>query len=89
MPAQKDLLFSLLDNSQGERSFKIGEKEYKSVEELVLAFVESGNASGLNTDTNTQTGIDQGDLASRAKNYQEKNKVSYKEALIAVSREAK
>lgn len=87
MPAQKEVLFTLLDNAQasGERKFKIGEKEYPSVEALVFAFIDSGNPTGLNTEVKSETGKDQGDLAVRAKEYAEKNKVSYKAALIAVS----
>ena len=87
MPAQKEALFTILENAQvpTERKFKIGEKEYSSVEDLVFAFIDSGNPTGLNTENKSEVGKDQGDLAARAKEYAEKNKVSYKAALIAVS----
>lgn len=88
VPAQKDALGAILMSGHEERKFSVGGKEYKNANELVLAFVESGTA--INTDLGTDTGEPKtNDLALKATKYAADNKVSYKEALIAVSEAAK
>mgnify|MGYP001616575791 CR=1 FL=1 len=89
VPAQKDALEAILmdSGSVSARKFSVGGKDYKNASELVLSFVEAGIAP-LNTNTETDAGEKQAsDLSGRAKQYAEKNKVSYKEALFAVSAE--
>ena len=69
------------------KKFKVGEKELDS-EALILSFVESAT-SPLNTGEKTEVGGDAGDVVAQAKKYMEKNKVSFKAALLAVSKDQK
>lgn len=88
VPAQREAAFILLKNSDltGERKFKVADKEYSTAESLVLAFIEAGSGSGLSTKEKSESGEAQASaVADRAKQYAEKNKVSYRDALIAVS----
>lgn len=58
VPAQKEVLFALLVNvpETKERKFKAGEKEYSSVEELVLAFASSNASIGFNDSPQSERG---------------------------------
>lgn len=91
VPAQREALFTMLKHASpaSEKKFKVGDKEYVSEEALVLAFVEAGS-SGLPTDEKSNRGSTEAkDLSVKAKEYAEKNKVTYKEALLKVSAESK
>lgn len=95
-PAQKEFATALLGSMPEEKKFSIGDKEYKSAEDLLFAMLNAGEGVKLNTDENTQagqanrnSGTEIGlDLDRRAKEYAEKNKTSYREALLIVSKEA-
>lgn len=96
LPAQAPMLTALLKNvqmNQETKSFTIGEgdgkKEYGSVRELVKAFVNAhveintGDNGGADRGTVDQDGLDA--LNAKAQKYAEEHKVSFKDALIAVS----
>jgi hypothetical protein len=100
VPAQKEVLFALLANvpETKERKFKVGEKEYSTIEDLVLAFVSANATSNLNdeersyrgkkfsnpTDKRDQDGNLIGGEADsvKIKEYAHQNGVSVKEATI-------
>lgn len=88
LPAQSETLKTILLNAEGEKKFKMGDKEMSS-EELILNFVNSSNVS-VNTEGKTETGKTQDlDQDSKVKEFMAKNKVSYKEALVSVASEGK
>lgn len=88
-PAQKPALFALLMNAESEKKYKVGDAE-KTPADLLKEFINANSVS-INTETNTETGNpqatgeDNSAAFKAAKDYAEKNKVSFKEALIAVS----
>lgn len=103
-PAQEEILMSILMNahSNGQKSFKIADKEYKTMDDMVFAFVDS-NSNGLPTDEKSKMGkkfksedgkeeveVD-GDILTgiaddkKIEDYSQEHKVSYKEAMIALS----
>jgi SMC interacting uncharacterized protein involved in chromosome segregation len=85
-PHGKELLFTLIMNAnlQAEKKYKVGEKEFDSVQALVLEFVNAEKP--LPTEPETGVGEKQtADLTAKAKKYAEEHKVSFKEALSAVS----
>jgi len=90
-PSQVPMLEHFMLNAQltGEKKFKLGDKEVDSLTGIVEAFVDAGKVK-LSTDEESELGDTRGleeqdQLDRAAKEYQEKHKVSYKEALIAVS----
>lgn len=87
LPAQREALFALFINAPTEKKFKLGETEQTS-EEILKAFVDASSVS-VNTEESTESGEPQdaeGDaLVKKARDYSEKHKVSYREALLAVS----
>lgn len=103
VPAQEKYLFTILSEfGQTEKKFKIGEKEYNSVEEVVLELISNGTSEKLQTSPSSKTGkryeltddeqLDsEGKIISgneddrKIKEYMQKNKVSYKEAMFALS----
>ena len=88
VPAQKEMLLAILMNVNGssEHAYKIGEKEFKSLENIVAAFVEAGPDIALPTQESTEAGEAMNlSLDDSAKKYAREHKVSYKEALLAVA----
>jgi DNA gyrase/topoisomerase IV subunit A len=92
LPAQAPFLIALLKNvqmNQETKKFTVAEKEYQSVRELVKAFVtahveiNTGDKGGADRGTVGQEAIDT--LNAKALKYASENKVSFKDALIAVS----
>lgn len=94
LPAQKPFLVELMKNVQVNsetKKFTVADKEYATVRDLVKAFVTAH--VDINTDdkgaadrgTVGQEAIDA--LNAKAKKYATEHKVSFKEALIAVSPE--
>ena len=99
-PAQKPMAIALLETGlvPKEVKFSVGDKEYKSADELLFALIESGAGVKLNTTEQTEAGRakrdDQGsevgiEIDVKVREYMEKHKVSYKEAYTVISREAK
>lgn len=93
LPADREKFFTLvyeMRTAQGEvKKYKIGEEE-KSMEDMVMDIV-SNHTYSINTDGETKTGEviedkDNSKLAQMAKQYSEDFKVSYKEALLKVSK---
>lgn len=89
IPAQSAALKLILDNASQERKFKLDDKEMTE-EALILSFIDANGTHVLSTEESTEVGkkqqVDSDDqLASAAKEYAMKNKVSYKEALIRVA----
>lgn len=94
LPAQAPFLTALLKNvqmNQETKKFTVADKEYTSVRELVKAFVsahvdiQTGDKGAADRGTVGQDGLDA--LNAKAKKYATEHKVSFKEALIAVSPE--
>lgn len=85
LPAQKDALLNILKNIPSEKKFAQEGVEV-SVEEAILKFASLGDTK-LNMDGQTKAGekVNADDLDARAQAYEKENKVSYKEALRAVS----
>lgn len=90
VPAQKDLLYTLLTNMEPNGSkFKMGDKEFDGSDALILAFVNAGKAEVPSTETETGAGEkSEVDSVDAAKKYASANKVSLKEAMIALSRQS-
>lgn len=89
VPAQKEILFALMDKVQfsgDTKQFKLGEKEY-TPDGLVLAFVNAGEAQ-LPTESITDAGVVNDSKVDAAKKYASDNKVSLKEAMLALERKA-
>lgn len=90
-PAQKEHAFTLLMEAKkdvSEKKYKLGEKEV-SKEDFVLAFFSS-NSVEVKTDPVTGKGeAHLSDEDKKIREYSEKNKVSYKEAMLALSAEEK
>jgi hypothetical protein len=86
VPAQKDALRTLMQElpESKDKKYKLGDKEHDSLESVVMAFIEA-NAEVPNTTTGTERGMNQ-DLTDKAKKYAEDHKVSFKEALVAITR---
>lgn len=91
IPAQKEMLFTLLSNlpESAEKKYTLGEKSYNSLEEVAMAFVESSHQAPTTGGTTEQGEPLNVDLEEKAKKYAKDNKVSYKAALIAVSKAEK
>lgn len=99
-PAQKDFAIALLEKGMagGELEFSLGDKKFKSSDELLFAMIESGVGVTLNESAETGAGSAKRDdekdgvlgveLDKKVKQYAKDNKVSYKEALIQVKRGA-
>lgn len=88
LPAQRTDLFNILVGGSAEKKYSVGEKQYDTMEAAMFAFIESGPKIAPPTTETTETGKrESNDLDSRAKDYAEKHKVSYKDALTAISRE--
>ena len=86
VPAQREALFAILKGSDGVRKYTAGGKEYDSQEALVLAFIDGGAKVGLPTEGRSEVGESQAkDLNEKAKQYAAQNKVSFRDALIAVA----
>ena len=97
-PAQKAFAIALLKTVErtGEKKFKLGDKEFTSTRDMLLAFVDAGSGVALPTGSSTELGRKQPkseegvlgvEMDQKAKEYQEEHKgVSYRDALIAVSR---
>lgn len=89
LPAQRAFAFTLLMNAETSKKFKVGDKE-QTVDELLKAFINA-NSVDVNTDEHTEAGRkqnhseDNSGLDAQVRQYMEKNKVSYKEALLSVS----
>ncbi len=93
VPAQKDLLYSLITSIQPtkEMTFKVKDKEFNSIEELTFAFIKAGNGEKLNTGEGSERGDASGEesqdaLIKKADTYAEKNKVDFKTALLEISK---
>lgn len=90
-PAQKEHAYTLLMEAKkdvSEKKYKLGEKEV-SKEDFVLAFFSSNSV-----DAKTEPVTDKGeahlsDEDKKIREYSEKNKVSYKEAMLSLSVEEK
>lgn len=87
VPAQKDFLRTLLSElpETKEKKYKLGEKEYAGLEQVVMAFIEA-HTDAPSTDTQTDTGDLNSDLTDKAKKYAVENKVSFTEALVRLTR---
>lgn len=99
-PAQKDFAIAFLRNglATSEMKFAHEGKEYKTAEELLFAMIEAGAGVTLPTGQQTEAGeANRGakdgvvgeDLDRKAKEYAEKNKVSYRAAFVEVSKAEK
>lgn len=92
IPAQKDLLYSLITSVEPtkELKFKVKDKEFNSIEELAFAFIKAGKAEKLNTGEESEKGEFGGEsqdaIIQKADEYAEKNKVSFKDAFLEVSK---
>jgi len=86
-PAQKPMLYTLLANASTEKKYKLGDAE-KTPAEILKAFIDS-NSVEINTDEQTGAGEPQKNdreaLHQKALQYMEKHKVSYREAVVALS----
>lgn len=88
-PAQKPYAFALLMNATTEKKFKIGDKE-QTLDEIAKALF-AANTVSVNTEEQTEVGEAQTndetreEFAKKAHEYKEKHKVSFKEAVIALS----
>lgn len=90
VPAQKEKAFALLEMASGVEAlkFKAGDKEY-TAESLVLEFINSGDAKVPNTQVQSEAGESSSeDGIVKAQNYARDNKVSLKEAMLHLAREA-
>lgn len=88
-PAQKENYFALLKSVPMDetKKFSIKDKTYNSVEELVFSIIDAEKPE-INLEeksTNDKIKKDDDAMVQKAQEYAEKNKVSYKEALIEVS----
>lgn len=88
VPAQAPFLAELLKNVKTDvKEFSIGEKKFSDVKSLVKGFIDAH--VDIKTDDNKSSrgniNYSDSDLADKAKKYADQHKVSYKEALIAVS----
>lgn len=95
MPAQKDALFTVLfalpEPAEGEK-YKVGDKEYASLEEVISLFVSTGQKVSLSTGDQSEHGKQkqaQDAEVARINEYAEKHKVSFREAMIALSADDK
>lgn len=100
VPAQREAAFTILMEakvlSKTEKKYKVGDKE-STYEELLHNFIQMGDGAGLPTEPKSkqtpphgtnQGAMDEADkIHAKVLEYQEKNKVSYREALAAVSPE--
>lgn len=100
-PAQKPLLETLLMEAKftEEKKFKVGEKEYSTVDDLVFEFANLSSTAPAEEPESENTRGDRGSkthsdaahdpeadkLHARATNYSEAHKVTYKDALAKVS----
>jgi hypothetical protein len=85
-PAQKEQAFTLIYEAKkdvSEKKYSIGEKEV-SKEEYVLSFF-SQNSVEVKTETETNVGETHTDEDKKIMNYAEKNKVSYRDAMLSLS----
>jgi hypothetical protein len=90
IPAQAEKLKVILSELPSEKKFSIGEKEFNSLEDVILSFISEGDTVGLPTDGKTETGKTQEkDMDVEIRKYMAENKVSYKEAAIALATESK
>jgi phage I-like protein len=84
VPSQKEKLFVLLTSANScEKKYTHNGKE-TTAEELVFSVLEGGVSVPLTTQY-TQAGISQ-DIESQVRSYMKKHNVSYKEAMIALSK---
>lgn len=85
-PAQKEAVSAMLKGAKSQvNKFSVGGKE-KSMSEIVKEFFSAAPDLDLNTDTESEAGEKLNlDLAAEAKKYADANKVSFDDALIAVS----
>lgn len=89
IPAQAEKLKVILSELPSEKKFSIGEKEFNSLEEVILSFIADGEKVGLPTTGQTEVGkTTEEDMDLKAKKYMAENKVSYKEAVIALANES-
>lgn len=99
-PAQKEFAVAFLKNGLAASELKFAHegKEYKTAEELLFAMIEAGAGVTLPTKQETEAGeavrgskdgVVNEDLDRKAKEYAEKNKVSYREAFVEISRAEK
>lgn len=92
MPSQRELLFGLITSVKLDdqaKVFKVKDKEYKSGEEMIFALIDSFNEKPeLNIDEKSGKGKSKDEDATikLAEEYAEKNKVSFSQALIEVSK---
>lgn len=96
-PAQKELAVAAFEKAiSGELTFSHGGTEYKSADELLFALFQAGQGVTLGEETETDAGkakrddlkdgVSGAELHEKAVKYQADHKVSYKEALVVVSR---
>jgi hypothetical protein len=89
VPAQIPVLKEILTNSTDERKFKVGEDEISGFDGLIMKFIESSTAP-LSTEGKSEKGKNLNeDKVAEIKKYAEENKVSFKEAMIALARTEK
>lgn len=91
MPAQKEAAFALLMGARSNQA-----KAYSSdgaekiMADVVAEFFKNASEVHIHTETTSETGKDSGlDMADEAKKYSVENKVSYKDALVAVEKSRK
>ena len=82
LPSQKPHLFSLMSASNGEKKFKMGDKEH-TAKEVLESFIAL-NSVEIQTDEKSQIDSTSKDFAERVKQHSEKHKVSIAEATVAV-----
>ena len=88
LPSQRADLFTILIGGNAEKKYSVGKETFDSMEEAMFAFIGAGPKIAPATEESTEVGRKESkDLDAKAKDYAEKNKVSYKEALQSISRE--
>lgn len=87
VPAQKESLFTLLSNlpESAEKKYTLGEKSFSSLSDVAMAFVNSGMKAPVAGGESFQGEKQASELTDRAKKYAADNKVSFKDALLAIS----
>lgn len=86
VPAQAEKLKVIFRDLPKEKKFTVGDKEFNSMEELLISFISEGKAETLPTDEKSEMGGNPNlDEDAVIRNYMAKNNVSYKDAYVATA----
>lgn len=92
IPAQADKLKVILQELPVDKKFSIGDKEYDSLESVILSFIADGDSVGLPIDEKSEIGkrkTEEEQQEFKIKEYMAKHNATYKEAFVAVASEPK